>query len=211
MDNMIIYEQSRSVPPEAQKKISGGRLNGMTDINPMWRIKMLTQLFGACGIGWYTQIVDKRTEVGADGTIAAFVDINLYIKDAASDTWSAPISGTGGSMLVAKERSGLYTSDECFKMAYTDAISVCCKMLGFGADIYWNGDRTKYTQPSPTAEVVHDVGAYPCEDCKKDIPAYHSGNTHLTSVEIAVASKKKYGKQLCVDCGKKHAAQLEPA
>ena len=42
------------------------------------------------------------------------------------------------------------TSDECFKMAYTDAVSVACKSLGFGADIYWQNDRTKYnSEPKP--------------------------------------------------------------
>ena len=35
-------------------------------------------------------------------------------------------------------------NDECFKMALTDAISVSCKALGVGADVYWNKDRTKY-------------------------------------------------------------------
>lgn len=29
-------------------------------------------------------------------------------------------------------------------MATTDAISVACKQLGFGADIYWGADRSKY-------------------------------------------------------------------
>ena len=31
-------------------------------------------------------------------------------------------------------------------MAYTDAISVACKALGVGADVYWQADRTKYDQ-----------------------------------------------------------------
>ena len=30
------------------------------------------------------------------------------------------------------------------KMALTDAISVACKSLGIGADVYWNKDNTKY-------------------------------------------------------------------
>ena len=37
-------------------------------------------------------------------------------------------------------------NDEAFKMAETDALSVACKKLGIGADIYWAGDNTKYTQ-----------------------------------------------------------------
>ena len=34
-------------------------------------------------------------------------------------------------------------------MALTDAISVACKALGFGADVYWQAGRSKYN-PTPT-------------------------------------------------------------
>lgn len=152
MGNLDIYNKTREVPEQAQKKIKGGRLSGMTDINPMWRIKTLTELFGPCGIGWRYEITEKRLEKGANDEVAAFVDINLYIK--VDDKWSEAIQGTGGSTFVAKERKGLYTSDECFKMALTDAISVACKALGFGADIYWQKDKTKYTG-NPTEQVIH--------------------------------------------------------
>jgi hypothetical protein len=140
--NLKIYNSVRTVPENAKKQIKGGRLSGMTDINPMWRIKTLTEQFGVCGIGWKYAITDKRLEHGANGEIAAFVDIDLYIK--VDGEWSEPIPGTGGSSFVAKERNGLYTSDECFKMALTDALSVACKALGFAADVYFEKDRTKY-------------------------------------------------------------------
>ncbi len=140
---LSIYNKVRTVPSEAQKPIQGGRLRGMTDINPMWRIKALTELFGPCGVGWKYTITDKRLEDGANEEISAFVDIDLYIKH--EGEWSKSIPGTGGSMFVTKEKNGLYTSDECFKMALTDAISVACKALGVGADVYWDKDRTKYS------------------------------------------------------------------
>src|SRR5690554_2090858 len=104
MDNLNIYEKTRKVPEKAQKRIKGGRLSGMTDINPMWRIKTLTELFGPCGIGWKYEIIEKRLEKGGNNEIAAFVDINLYIK--LDDKWSEAIQGTGGSTFVAKERKG---------------------------------------------------------------------------------------------------------
>jgi len=144
MDNLSIYNQVRAVPDEALKAITGGRLKGKSDINPMWRIKSLTEQFGLCGVGWKYVITKQWLEEGANGEKAAFVNIDLYIK--ADGAWSDPIPGTGGSSFVAKESSGLYTSDECFKMALTDAISVSCKALGFGADIYWNADSTKYSK-----------------------------------------------------------------
>lgn len=49
-------------------------------------------------------------------------------------------------MFASKEKSGIYVSDECYKMATTDAISVACKQLGIGADVYWDSDRTKYNK-----------------------------------------------------------------
>lgn len=155
--NMRIYNQVRAVPEEAKREIAAGRLKGKTDINPMWRIKALTEQFGVCGIGWKYVITDKRLEAGADGEMSAFVDIDLFIK--IGGEWSEAIPGTGGSAFVAKERNGLYTSDECFKMALTDAISVSCKALGFGADVYWQADATKYTtresaQPKAEPDVI---------------------------------------------------------
>ena len=141
--NLELYNKVRQVPESAQKPIRGGRLKGMTDINPMWRIKTLTDLFGPCGIGWYYEVKDRWIETSmSNDEITANVLISLYIKH--EGEWSAPIQGIGGSKLVANEKQGLYVNDECFKMALTDAISVACKALGVGADIYWSNDNTKY-------------------------------------------------------------------
>lgn len=147
VDNLSIYNAVRKVPTEAQKPIQGGRLKGMTDINPMWRIKTLTEQFGPCGLGWYYNIIEKRIEEGANGEKVAFVGIELFIKNGTE--WSKPIVGIGGSSFIAKEKGGLYTSDECFKMALTDALSVSCKALGVGADVYYEKDRDKYSVPTP--------------------------------------------------------------
>ena len=140
---MKLYNAVRMPPRQALRPIQAGRLKGKTDINPMWRLKALTENFGPCGVGWKYVITKQWLEEGGNGEIAAFTNIDLYIK--VDDEWSAAIPGTGGSSFVAKERSGLYTSDECFKMALTDAISVACKALGFAADIYWEADASKYT------------------------------------------------------------------
>lgn len=147
-ENMKVYESARTVPPEALKPIQAGRLKGMSDINPMWRIKKLTELFGMCGVGWKTVITDKRLERGSEDQIVCFVDIELYVK--VDGQWSEAIPGMGGSSFIAKETSRMYTSDECFKMAYTDAISVACKSLGFAADVYFEKDRTKYSDQEDT-------------------------------------------------------------
>lgn len=140
---LTLYNNVRAVPEEAKKSIRGGRLKGMTDINPMWRIKSLTEQFGPCGVGWYYVIKEKWIETCmAKDEITANVIIDLYYKW--DGEWSMPVEGIGGSMLVASESKGLYVNDECYKMALTDAISVACKALGMGADVYWQSDNTKY-------------------------------------------------------------------
>lgn len=157
-DNLKLYNAVRSVPAEAQKKINGGRLKGMTDINPMWRIKTLTEQFGVCGVGWKYEIVNQwyeATPLVNDGELTAHVKINLYIK--VDGQWSDPIPGIGGSMLVAKESKSMYVDDECYKKALTDAISVACKALGVGADVYWEKDRTKYSERPQQTNVSQNV------------------------------------------------------
>lgn len=193
MDNLTIYNEVRSVPDSAKRRIEAGRLKGKTDINPMWRIKALTEKFGPCGFGWKYVITDKRLEQGANGEVAAFLDIDLFVK--ADGVWSDAIPGTGGSAFVAKEKNGLYTSDECFKMALTDAISVACKALGFGADVYWDADKSKYDKPENKQEA-----AVLCECCGLPIKAIKCGDCVYPTDEIVENAVKKYGKRLCWGC-----------
>ena len=162
MANMEIWGKLENTPKEAQKEIGAGRLKGFTDINPMWRFKCLTEAFGPCGIGWKFEIVDKHIVPGANGEAKAFVDILLYYKW--NGEWSAGVPGTGGSSLVSAEKSGLYTNDECYKMALSDAIGTACKALGMSADIYFSKDRSKYTEaqeaPEVKMETVQDADSF---------------------------------------------------
>lgn len=193
MDNLTIYNEVRSVPDSAKRRIEAGRLKGKTDINPMWRIKALTEKFGPCGFGWKYVITDKRLEQGANGEIAALLDIDLFVK--ADGVWSDAIPGTGGSAFVAKEKNGPYTSDECFKMALTDAISVACKALGFGADVYWGADKSKYDKPESKQEAP-----VLCECCGLPIKPVKCGDRVYPTNEIVENAVKKYGKRLCWGC-----------
>lgn len=139
-DNLELWNKLKQPPPTALKAITGGRLKGMTDVNPQWRYQALTEEFGPCGVGWKYRVVKTWNEPGSDGQIFAFADIQLFVK--IDGKWSSPIPGHGGSMLVANEKSGPHSSDEGYKMAITDALSVACKMIGIAADIYagmWDG------------------------------------------------------------------------
>lgn len=141
-----LYNSWRHVPQNAQKEIKGGNLNGKTDINPQWRIQVLTERFGPVGFGWTTKIVEhwSDTEV-IQGVTERVAWVRVELRINYGGKWSEPIEGIGGSKYAGKGR-GSELNDEAFKMAETDAISVACKKLGIGADIYWNTTNTKYTQ-----------------------------------------------------------------
>lgn len=100
----------------------------------------MTEIFGLCGVGWKYTIDRKWLEKGGDeDKICAFVDVSVFVK--VDGAWSDAVPGTGGNVYTTKESSGkVHTSDECFKMALTDALSVAMKALGVGADVYC-GDR----------------------------------------------------------------------
>ena len=162
MANTDIWRKLENTPKEAQKEIGAGRLKGFTDINPMWRFKCLTEQFGPCGIGWKYEITEKTITPGANGEAKAFVDILLYYKW--DGQWSEGVPGTGGSSFVSAEKNGLYTNDECYKMALSDAIGTACKALGMSADIYFSKDRSKYTEaqeaPEVKMETVQDAASF---------------------------------------------------
>ena len=194
--NMRIYDAVRAVPEEAKRAITAGRLKGKTDINPMWRIKALTEQFGPCGDGWGYTIDRLWIEEGAKGEKCANAMISLWYR-LEDGKKSEPIVGIGGNMLVANEKNGLYTSDECYKMALTDAISVACKALGFGADVYWSADRTKYTPQQETQKPPMI-----CVRCHKAITGLSTPSGIRTAEDVAAFTRQESGADMCYSCYK---------
>lgn len=193
MENLEIYEKSRSVPDAAKKAFNNGKFSG-TDINPMWRIKKLTELFGPAGVGWYYDVLSERAEEHGEVTIA-IVDLNLYIK--VNDEWSKPIFGTGGNILLRKGS----TSDEGYKMALTDALSVACKALGIGADVYFEKDKTKYTAPPEPQKKDEAALKFRCAHCGNELKVYQDAQGVPVSIrKHAEGSKSKFGAVYCIDC-----------
>lgn len=141
--NMAIYEQLREVPAAAQKQFDNGSFKG-TEIKPMWRIKRLTEVFGACGTGWYW---GKPEFIAREdgGVVTVHCTVALYVKEGGE--WSQPIWGVGGNTLKYTTSKGIVkVSDEAYKMAYTDAQSNAAKQIGLGANIWFASDVTKYTR-----------------------------------------------------------------
>ena len=221
---LSLYNAVKTVPKEAQKTIKGGRINGFTDINPMWRIRTLTESFGPCGIGWYYTIDREWLEpCEATGEVAAFVRISLYIK--LGDEWSKPIVSVGGSAFVAQESKGLRLSDEAYKMAQTDALSVACKNLGIGADVYWQAGATKYSRYEAEAPVggamteipesaVEEHTDYVCCECGKPFKGFTSKNGKVFNagqVYHMAENNNVDGKARCRECSMKLGTRKETA
>jgi len=151
---MRFWEAFRAVPESAQRPISDGKLKGKTDINPVWRLKLLTEQFGPCGLGWHYETIERWTDT-INGELIANVRIRLMIHPEGGSAW-APIEGIGGSKIFGFGK-GQSCDDEAWKMATTDAISVACKSLGIAADIYYAKDAentgrwSKYDRPADSA------------------------------------------------------------
>lgn len=195
--NLELWESWADVPENAQKVITAGRLKGMTDISPIWRYRVLTEKYGPCGFGWYTDEEKYELHEGSKEQIVATCTLKLYVKDQSSGEWSKGITGQGGAMFINLETKGLYTNDEAFKMAYTDAVSVACKQLGIGANIYWSrGVDTKYGMPEQQSRTDDDpLGELYCSVCGADI-----------AMGPYKATMKQFGKALCPSCIKKEFA-----
>jgi hypothetical protein len=157
-ENMHFWNKLKSVPANRLKTIQAGRLKGKSDINPQWRYEVLTENFGICGIGWKYTIDKQWIEKYDNGEIACFANISLFVK--INGEWSDAIPANGGSMFVANERNGAYVSDECYKMAITDALGTAAKMIGVASDVYQGINDTKYSQPVDQGKPINQDKPY---------------------------------------------------
>lgn len=194
------YDQLKQAPKWALREITAGRLKGKTDINPQWRYEMMTKVFGTVGQGWKYEVIDFQTIPSGTGEIAAFAKINLYV--CIDGKWSDAIPGVGGSMFVEREKNGMHTNDECYKMAVTDALSVAMKMLGMAADVYkglWDGAKYKQLPEEKTLTVD--------ERCN----AFINYITTATMAQLNDEKVKAKFNALCKDAGADKAEQLNKA
>ena len=194
-----IYNKLKQPPLWALRTIQAGRLKGKSDINPQWRYEAMDELFGVCGFGWWYTIDKTWLEQGANEEVTAMAQVSVYYKK--DDVVSQPLVGIGGSMLVAKEKNGLYTSDEAYKMAVTDALSVALKFIGMGADIYkglFDGSKyMKQTEPAivemATPEQLKELEALEVnfEQLCKAFKLSHLSELTFDMAEKAIAKKKE--------------------
>lgn len=194
MENMELYNAVREVPQSAVKKISGGSYGaaGLSDINPQWRIEVMTRMFGPVGIGWTWEPVDtfERENV-------LYAHVVVRYSDPASGEWSQPIHGYGGTKFGGRDDSDIY------KSTITDAVSNALRFLGVGADVWYNAKRpadknqfdTKYSAPPAQKDALDDelsAGPKPLT-----ITQRNTMRAMLTDEEWA-AMEQKFGSNLAL-------------
>jgi hypothetical protein len=154
-DNLEFWNALKRTDPKATKPFQrAGGFRG-TQIDPAWRLQMMTEVFGPVGKGWgYEQL---------EWTVAermVFICCRVWYID--PQTGEKYFTGPqwGGTEMVRRNRDGTERpDDECFKMSMTDAIGKCMLQVGLAADIYLGQfDDSKYREES---EVFYTVKSNP--------------------------------------------------
>lgn len=141
--NMQIWSQVCETDPAFTKSFTRGTFKG-TDVNPAWRMKRLTEVFGPAGTGWGYDIKERWVD-NWPGMQAAccYVRLSLwYVLDGERRETPEQIGGTVVD----------FAPDECWKMSITDAVGKCAMSIGLAADIYLGLFDTKYREKGETTE-----------------------------------------------------------
>jgi len=213
MEPLGIYNELKSVPSEFLKEIGAGRLKGMSDIKPQWRIMKLTEIFGPCGFGWKVQNLQFEYKQVSNNEIVVNCRLEFLYK--VDDVWSEPIPATGGSKLATNESKGLYVSDEAEKMAYTDALSVAGKMIGLASDIYmgyggkYDGVNTNVPSTNQNSSQGQNTvnNVQPPQDNKQWFNLYTRDNKKIPDnfmlIQRIIDSGAESAKQVVIELNKK--------
>lgn len=133
-ENMDVWNSLCETDVAYTKRASRGNWQ-FTDINPAWRMKRLTEIFGPVGIGWGYTIHERWREVWGKAADCCYVRLSLwYVLGGVRYETPEQIGGTQVD----------YSPDECWKMSITDALGKCAMSLGLAADVYLGTFDTKY-------------------------------------------------------------------
>lgn len=177
-ENLRVWNRFCATPSHATKPFNKGGFKG-TDINPAYRLRCLTELFGPQGTGWGWTIHERWREVWPsrvkDGdewvdyeAPCAFVMLSLwYVEDGVKHECSPQIGGTECDL----------APDEVWKMSITDAIGKCCLALGIAADVYMGQFDGKYRDGHDQPRQQQRPSKPACPKCKKSEFVLEDRNT----------------------------------
>ena len=155
-DNTALWDILKRTDPKATKPFQrAGGFRG-TQIDPAWRLQMMTEVFGPVGFGWGWEQLEWTV---AERMV--FICCRVWFSDPLNRErrfYTGP--QWGGTEMVRRNRDGTERpDDECFKMSMTDAIGKCFLQLGLAVDIYLGQfDDSKYQEESTTIYKVKETG-----------------------------------------------------
>lgn len=156
MGNTAIWDRLCKTDPKHTKSFKRAGGFAGTAIKPIWSVHRMTEVFGACGLGWG---VNEPTFQVVHGNDEALVFCTVSIWHGSREN---VVFGVGGDKAMGKNKYGPFTDDEAFKKAFTDAVSNAMKFVGVGADVHMGMfDDNKYVSAlraefSETAQAVPD-------------------------------------------------------
>lgn len=131
-DNLRIWSRLSKTDPAHTKgfKRAGG-FSG-TAIKPIWITQRLTEQFGPCGVGWGFERPEFQLVTVGNETLV-YCTVTAWFMDGGKQHF---IYGVGGDKVAAARQSGVFTDDEAFKKAFTDALGNAFKFIGVAADVH---------------------------------------------------------------------------
>jgi hypothetical protein len=131
MSKTEIWDALGKTDPGATKPFSrAGGFKG-TGVKPMWILRRMTEQFGPAGVGWGVNEPKFETVIATEGEVLVYCTVSCWHGSKDNVLW-----GVGGDKAVAIRSGKLFTDDEAFKKAFTDAINNAFKSLGVAADIH---------------------------------------------------------------------------
>lgn len=126
--NTETWDLLSKTPPEVTSKYVTSDGTELTAVDPIYRARKLTEVFGPAGIGWGWEVLKEwREEFGAGSFVFAKVQV-----------WYCDLREGDHIRYVGPQIGGSPPLDpsDCYKAAITDAIGKCFSMLGLAADVY---------------------------------------------------------------------------
>jgi hypothetical protein len=118
MKNLEKWNRLARVPVERLKTIQFGALKGKSDINPQWRYKAMTEVYGECGKGWNHRLSDVQIVDGANGEVLIFVEVKVWAGD-------KEFTGVGGDKIVTKDKNGLRSHENGLHGCARHSLEIC--------------------------------------------------------------------------------------
>lgn len=191
MSHTALWDALGKTDPAHTKKFSrAGGFKG-TATKPIWVYRRLTEQFGPVGQGWGHGKPDYQVVPGADGEVLVYCTVECWHGNRENGFY-----GVGGDKVVAKNKNGLFSDDEAFKKAFTDAVMNAFKSVGVAADVHMGlFDDDKYV-----ASVERQFNAPPViTDAQREELIVLLENLNVPAAEVLAVGKLKDLRDLQAD------------